>query len=77
MPTFYDNGTDLFLPHIFGDYTEVDARMFYDLDSWRIQLSATNLLDEKYYSPSYLFRLSGGVHVNPPRQFLMEVTRKF
>ena len=77
MPEFYDNATGLFFPHLFGDYTEVDARVFYDFDAWRVQLSATNLLNEKYYAPSYLFRLDGGIHVNPPRQFLMEVTRKF
>jgi iron complex outermembrane receptor protein len=49
----------------FGSFTEVDARVFYGWGQWKAHLSVTNLLDEKYYSPSRNF-LDSGIHVNPP-----------
>jgi outer membrane receptor protein involved in Fe transport len=49
----------------FGSFTEVDARVFYGWDRWRVRLSVTNLLSERYYSTTRNF-LDSGVHVNPP-----------
>jgi iron complex outermembrane receptor protein len=71
----YANGD--FVVFDFGNFTEVDARIFYDLnDSWRFQLGVTNLFNEKYYSPPRDV-LGFGVHVNPPRQFLFRASYKF
>lgn len=50
----------------FGDFTEVDARVFYNRDHWTFSLSGSNLFDEKYYSPSFT-SFTRGTHVNPPR----------
>jgi outer membrane receptor for ferric coprogen and ferric-rhodotorulic acid len=50
----------------FGDYTEVDLRVFRNFDHWRLQLAATNLFNEKYYTPAYN-GFGFGVHVNPER----------
>ena len=50
----------------FGDFTEVDARVFYGRERWTVSLSGTNLFDEKYYSPSFT-SFTRGTHVNPPR----------
>jgi len=75
-------GTDLqyangdYVVFDFGAFTEVDARIFYNTDSWRFQLSSTNLFNEKYYSPSRDVLLYG-VHVNPPRAFEFKITRMF
>lgn len=49
----------------FGSFTEIDARVFYGRDRWKIHATVTNLLDEKYYSPTRNF-LDSGIHVNPP-----------
>jgi iron complex outermembrane receptor protein len=60
----------------FGDFTEIDARVFYGRDRWNFALSATNLLDEEYYSPIRTL-LRAGVHVNPPRNIRASVSYKF
>lgn len=49
----------------FGSFTELDARVFYGWDRWKIHATVTNLLNEKYYSPTRNF-LDSGIHVNPP-----------
>lgn len=50
----------------FGAFTEVDARIFYNWENWRVFVAASNLFNEKYFSPSF-FDLDFAVHVNPPR----------
>jgi iron complex outermembrane recepter protein len=60
----------------FGDFTELDMRVFYDLDRWRLQLSGTNLTDEKYYSPTFNNFLYA-LHVNPARAVTASVAYKF
>jgi iron complex outermembrane recepter protein len=57
----------------FGDFTEVDARVFYARGPWDYALSVTNVLNEKYYSPSFP-QLDFGVHVNPARTASFSVT---
>jgi iron complex outermembrane receptor protein len=60
----------------FGDFTEVDARVSYELERWSFTLSATNLFDEEYYSQSadYLWFLT---NVNPPRTFRARASYRF
>lgn len=70
----YANGE--FVVFDFGDFTEVDARIFYDIGNWHAQLAATNLFDEKYYSPPRDV-LGFGVHVNPPRAYTFKLTYRF
>lgn len=65
-----------FLEYDFGDITEVDLRMFRNLHHWRVQVAATNLLDEKYYSAT-LNSLSLGVNVNPGRAVLGQISYQF
>lgn len=60
----------------FGSFTEVDARVFYNLGRWTVALIGTNLFDEKYYSPSFT-SFSRGNHVNPPRMFRASVRYAF
>ena len=60
----------------FGDFTEVDARIFYSRDRWSYAISATNLFDEKYYSPTFT-DLDFATHVNPPRTIRASVRYKF
>jgi TonB-dependent siderophore receptor len=60
----------------FGDFTEVDARIFYAHGPWDYALSVSNLLDEKYYSPAFT-ELDFAVHVNPARTASFAVTYKF
>lgn len=50
----------------FGDFTEVDASIFYERGRWAFTLSGTNVFDEKYYSPAFT-RLDMAANVNPPR----------
>lgn len=69
----YANGD--FVVFDFGSFTEIDARVFYDIGSWRFQLGGTNLTNEKYYSPPRDV-LGFGVHVNPPRAYNFKVIRK-
>jgi iron complex outermembrane receptor protein len=59
----------------FGNYTEVDARIFYDLKHIRVGLNVTNLTNDKHYSPTG----NGGFgnSVNPPRSFKIFATTKF
>lgn len=65
-----------FLQFDFGDTTEVDLRLFRNFAHWRVQVSATNLLDEKYYSAT-LNSLALGVNVNPGRAVLGQVSYQF
>ncbi|MBL8267044.1 TonB-dependent siderophore receptor [Steroidobacter sp.] len=60
----------------FGAYTEVDARVFYNLEHWRLQLSATNLLNEEYYSPNSN-NVGSSVFVNPSRAVIGQVSYRF
>lgn len=60
----------------FGSFTEVDARIFYGRERWSFTLAATNLFNEKYWSPTFNF-LSFATHVNPPRIVQASVRYKF
>lgn len=60
----------------FGDFTEVDGRVFYNRDRWTFTLSATNLFDEKYYSPTFT-DLDYAVHVNRPMTVRASARFKF
>ena len=60
----------------FGGYTEVDARVFYGFGNWDVVLSATNLLNEKYYSPSF-DQLWWATNVNPPSTVRARLTYRF
>jgi len=60
----------------FGDATEVDLRLFRHWQHWRVQLAATNLLDQKYYSAS-LNNLALGVNVNPGRSVIGQLSYQF
>ncbi len=53
------------------DYFTLDAAVFYDLGSWRLQLNLRNLTDEEYFTrgfggssviPAPGFGAYGGVH---------------
>ncbi|MBL8271258.1 MAG: TonB-dependent receptor, partial [Steroidobacter sp.] len=59
-----------------GDFTEVELRCFYTLAAWRFELTASNLLDEEYYSNTFE-RLNLGYQVNPPRQLTGSVRYRF
>jgi iron complex outermembrane receptor protein len=69
-----DSGTPVTFD--FGDYTEVDARVFYDIGRWSFVLSGTNILNEKYYSQSFE-ELWWSTNVNPPATIRGRVTYKF
>lgn len=60
----------------YGAYTEVDLRLFYRSEHWRLDAGISNLLNEKYYSP---VRNDGGygINVNPTRTVRVSVTRTF
>jgi TonB-dependent siderophore receptor len=60
----------------FGDFTEVDARVFYARGPWDYALSVSNVLNEQYYSPTFT-DLDFAVHVNPPRTAGFSVTYSF
>ena len=60
----------------FGDYTEVDARVFYDTGPWKFTLSATNILNEKYYSQTFE-ELWWSTNVNPPATLRARVAYRF
>ena len=60
----------------FGGFTEIDAKVTYDLEDWTFALSATNLANTKYYTTAFN-RLFNGVHVNPARAVKFKVTRSF
>jgi TonB-dependent siderophore receptor len=60
----------------FGDFTEVDVRVFYNNERWRLQLAGTNLTDEKYYSPTFNNFL-WALHVNPARAVTASVSYRF
>jgi len=70
----YANGQ--FVVIDFGNVTELDARVFYDSDSWRAELGVTNLTDTKYYSQAREV-LGFGIDVNPPRSFIGKLIYKF
>jgi TonB-dependent siderophore receptor len=63
-------------PQFFGNFTTVDVKAFYDMGPWRFQLGATNLFDQRFFSPTFI-SLGEQIAVNPPRQWLGQVTRKF
>jgi TonB-dependent siderophore receptor len=69
-----DSGTPVTFD--FGDYTELDARVFYDIGRWKFLLSATNILDEQYYSQTFE-ELWWSTNVNPPATIRGRVTYKF
>lgn len=51
----------------FGAFTEVDARITYNVsDQWQLYVSATNIFNELYYSAAFE-TLTFGVNANPPR----------
>lgn len=60
----------------FGDFTEVDARVFYGWERWTVTVSATNVFNEKYYSPTFT-DLDYAVHVNRPSTVRASVRYKF
>ena len=60
----------------FGDYTEVDVRLFRNFDRWRVQLSATNLFNEKYYTPIEN-DITVGMYVNPGRSIIGQAAYRF
>jgi iron complex outermembrane receptor protein len=64
-------------PDLFGDYTEVDLRVFYASGPWRYQVTATNIFNEKYFSTFQQQWLGCCQFVNPPRQVFGSITRKF
>jgi iron complex outermembrane receptor protein len=61
---------------LLGDITEVDVRAFYSLAQWQLDLSVSNLLDERYYSTPF-GRLNFGYQINPARQVKAAVRYRF
>lgn len=61
---------------LFDDVFEVDARAFYERGPWNYSLAVTNVLDDKYYSPSYGSPFYA-INVNPGRQLVGAVKYKF
>ncbi|MBL8269822.1 TonB-dependent siderophore receptor [Steroidobacter sp.] len=59
----------------FGDFIEVDARVFYRHGRWMYTLSGTNLFDERYLSPTFA-ELDYGTNINPPRAIRFAVRYK-
>ncbi len=57
----------------FGDFTELDLRVFYDAKRWRLELAGTNLTNEKYYSPTFN-TFEYALQVNPARAGQLEFT---
>lgn len=77
--TFDDNRFGFFEgPRVFdfGDFTEVDLRLFYTLDHWRLQLSGTNVTNEKYYSPTFN-TFAYALQVNPATAVVASVAYSF
>lgn len=70
------SNTGVPIAYDFGDYTEVDLRIFRNLQRWRLQLGVTNLFNEKYYTPAYN-GFGFGVHVNPERTVTGHVLYRF
>jgi iron complex outermembrane receptor protein len=60
----------------FGDFTEVDAQVFYDKGPWNLTLMVTNLLNEKYYSQTFE-ELWWSTNVNPPSTVRARVAYRF
>lgn len=60
----------------FGSFTEVDARVFYGWERWTFTVSATNLFNEKYYSPTFT-DLDYAIHVNRPTTVRASARYKF
>jgi outer membrane receptor for ferric coprogen and ferric-rhodotorulic acid len=60
----------------FGDFTEFDVRVFRNFERWRLQVAATNLFNEKYYTPAYN-GFGFGVHVNPARTVTGQALYRF
>lgn len=65
--------------NLFGDYTEVDVRVFYNgLENWRFELGVTNLFNELYYSPDGQdLSVEYGISPNPAREIIGRITRMF
>jgi TonB-dependent siderophore receptor len=59
----------------FGDFVEVDARVFYRYGRWMYALSGTNLFNERYLSPTFA-ELDYGTNINPPRALRFSVRYK-
>ena len=59
-----------------GSFTELDARVFYQMGRWNLSLAATNLLNEKYYSQT-MSNLASGINPNPPTAVRARVSVKF
>jgi iron complex outermembrane receptor protein len=60
----------------FGDFTEVDARAFYETGRWTFSVSGTNLFDETYYSQDRT-SLTLATLVNPGRAWRARIGYKF
>jgi iron complex outermembrane receptor protein len=60
----------------FGDFTEVDAQVFYEKGPWNLTLMVTNLLNDKYYSQTFE-ELWWSTNVNPPSTVRARVAYKF
>lgn len=65
------------LVYDFGDYTEVDLRVYRNAENWRVQLSVTNLFNEKYYAAPPYNGFAFGVHVNPARTVMGQLVYRF
>jgi TonB-dependent siderophore receptor len=61
----------------FGDYTEVDLRLYRNTEKWRFQVSVTNLFDEKYYTSPPYNGFGFGVNVNPARTIIGQAIYRF
>ena len=59
-----------------NEFTEVELRAFYSLRSWQLELAASNLLGERYYTNTFE-RLNLGFQVNPARQLMANVRYRF
>lgn len=60
----------------FGDFTEVDLRVFYTVDRWRLQVSGTNVTNEKYYSPTFN-TFAYAIQVNPAPAVVASISYAF
>ncbi|MBL8265986.1 TonB-dependent siderophore receptor [Steroidobacter sp.] len=65
------------LAYDFGDFTEVDLRVFRNTEHWRLQLSVTNLLNEEYFTSDSYNGLDSGIHINPARTVIGQASYRF
>jgi iron complex outermembrane receptor protein len=75
VESIYSRGV-FFGKDVFDDFTEVDLRMFYNLDKWRFDVDVTNVTNELYYSGAFGW-WGNGFNPNPPRQIKGRVTYQF